>query len=216
MPLGGLIRSAAGRLRAYLRLERLVLALGAIFIVEMSVSTAMYVARSRADAIEEWRGYMDHFATMTAAHANQTIQGCDLLLQRVLDRVAANGIDDEASFRRIMGSRETYDLIKEEAAGLIQTDVVTIADAKGDVINLSRSYPPPPGMNLADREHFRVQMEDPDLAVFVSRPVITKTTGRWVFFLSRKIRGKSGRVLGMVSTGIESAFLSNFYRSVSI
>ncbi|WP_173983486.1 hybrid sensor histidine kinase/response regulator [Magnetospirillum sp. SS-4] len=105
-------------------------------------------------------------------------------------------------------------MLRDKASGVPQIDVATIVAANGDVLNFTRSYPPPP-INLADRDYFKAHMADPALSVFLSVPVKNRGTGRWTFYLARKIKTTAGETLGVVLTGIETAFFQDFYKAVT-
>jgi len=95
-----------------------------------------------------------------------------------------------------------------------QIDVATVVAANGDVVNFTRSYPPPP-INLADRDYFKAHLADPDLKFFLSLPARNRGTGVWTFYLVRKIKSSKGATVGLVLTGIESAFFTDYYRAVN-
>ena len=58
-------------------------------------------------------------------------------------------------------------------------------------------------------------MADPKLDVYLSTPVQSRVTGTWTFFLSRKIHGKSGQVLGLILTGLRVEFFTDFYKALN-
>ena len=82
-------------------------------------------------------------------------------------------------------------MLRNKTSSVPQVDVATIVALSGDVINFTRSYPPPK-INLADRDYFKAHLADPKLEVFLSAPVKNRGTGTWTFYLARKIRSRSG------------------------
>ncbi|RAU20554.1 hypothetical protein CU669_17845 [Paramagnetospirillum kuznetsovii] len=164
--------------------------------------------------MDEWRGNLANLSRLLGEHARQTINAADLVQKSIADRVLELGIEDEKALRAKLGNRETYDMLKDKVSGVPQIDVATVVALNGDVVNFTRSYPPPP-INLSDRDYFKAHISDPDLKFFISLPAKNRGTGRWTFYLTRKIKNSKGATIGMVLTGIESSFLSEYYRAVN-
>ncbi|MDR3439129.1 ATP-binding protein [Telmatospirillum sp.] len=193
---------------------RLVLAAGSVFIVLVAALAAATIYFQRQQSVEDWRVNLINFARLLGEHARQTINAADLVQRSIADRVVEMGVEDDEGLRRALGSRATYDMLKDKVSGVPQIDVATIVAANGDVVNFTRSYPPPP-INLADRDYFQAHFSDPDLKFFLSLPARNRVNGRWTFYLTRKIRNSRGETIGLVLTGIESSFFSEYYRAVN-
>lgn len=56
---------------------------------------------------------------------------------------------------------------------------------------------PPPATDLSDRDHFRIHVESPDDALYISRPVIGRASGRVSVQVSRRFLGPDGRFGGV-------------------
>ena len=194
--------------------SRLVLIVGGIFIVLLLSVAATTIYIQRQQSMDEWRGNLANLSRLLGEHARQTINAADLVQKSIADRVIEFGIEDETALRSKLGNRETYDMLKDKVSGVPQIDVATVVALNGDVVNFTRSYPPPP-INLADRDYFKAHVSDPDLKFFISLPAKNRGTGRWTFYLTRKIKNSKGATIGMVLTGIESSFLSEYYRAVN-
>ncbi len=198
-----------------IRRSRLVVLVGHLFIVVMVAVSAVQIWRSREAALEEGQHNLANFSRVLSEHALHSVKAADLVLKAVTDRVAELDIRDEADLRARMGSRAIFDMLSDKASAVPQIDVATIVANNGDVINFTRSWPPPP-INLADRDYFKIHFTDPNLAMFLSVPVRNRGTGRWTFYLTRKIKDPQGVTIGLVLTGIESSFFEEFYRAVSM
>ncbi|ARJ65032.1 hypothetical protein WV31_04820 [Magnetospirillum sp. ME-1] len=194
--------------------SRLVLIVGLVFIALLLSAAATTVFIQREQSIDEWRSNLSNLSRLLGEHARQTINAADLVQKSIADRVLELGIEDEQGLRKILGNRTTYDALKDKVSGVPQIDVATVVAMNGDVVNFTRSYPPPP-INLSDRDYFKAHIADPDLKFFISIPVKNRGTGRWTFYLTRKIKNSKGSMIGLVLTGIESAFLSDYYKAVN-
>ena len=179
------------------------------------VGVCLMLWQLRQSEIAEWKAHLSQTSITLAEHTRQTMTAADLVLKSIRDRVYDADISTEAELRREMGTREIFDLLRNRSSSVPQVGVATIVAANGDVINFTRSYPPPP-INLSDRDYFKAHMADTNLEVFFSEPVQNRGTGTWTFYLARKITNRSGQTLGLVLAGIESDFFQNFFEAVNI
>ena len=194
---------------------RVAIAGGVLTVCLVVLGATLMLWQSRTTTIEEWKVNLSNMSTILAASTNQTMKAADLVLKSISDRVHDADIANEDELRREMGTREIFDMLRNKASSVPQVDVATIVALNGDVISFTRSYPPP-RINLADRDYFKAHMADPRLDVFLSAPVKNRGTGTWTFYLARKIRSRTGEVLGLVLTGIESSFFEDFFKAVNI
>ena len=197
-----------------LRSRRLLLGAGSVFIALLLAATAAAIYVQRQQSQDEWQANLINLARFLSEHALQSIHAADLVQKSIAERVVELGVEDDRSLREVLGSRATFDMLKDKVSGVPQIDVATIVAANGEVVNFTRSYPPPP-INLADRDYFRAHFADPDLKFFLSLPAKNRGNGHWTFYLTRKIKNSKGVTIGLVLTGIESAFFTEYYRAVS-
>ncbi|MFO1081024.1 MAG: ATP-binding protein [Reyranellaceae bacterium] len=193
----------------------MVIVAGLVTTALVVLASGLMLWQARQSAIEEWQNSLSNMSLMLAEQTRQTMKAADLVLKSISDRVHDADITTDAELRQEMGTREIFEMLRNRASSAPQIDVATIVAANGDVINFTRSFPPPP-INLADRDYFKAQMNDPALDVFLSAPVKNRGTGTWTFYLARKIKSRAGQTLGVVLTGIESSFFQDFYKAVSI
>ena len=186
-----------------------------LLILASWLATGVALWRSRSDAIEDWRNSLAIQSAMAAQHADQTLAAADAVLARVVQQVAAAAPEDEAAFRRLVGSRAMHEMIRDRRNDLPQIDVVSITDAEGQLLNFSRSYPVP-DISLADRDYVASHRADPSLQVHLSQPVKNRGTGTWTFYLSRKLTSPDGALLGLALVGIESSYFESFYGSLGM
>lgn len=64
------------------------------------------------------------------------------------------------------------------------------------------------GVSIADREHFRVHFRDERPALFLSAPVIGRTTGRWSLQASRRLENARGELAGIIVVSLDPLVLS--------
>jgi signal transduction histidine kinase/ActR/RegA family two-component response regulator len=102
-----------------------------------------------------------------------------------------------------------------EAFTSADTMQITFVDAAG-LVSASNLGPITTRVDLADREHIRVQLDSTEDRLFISRPVLGRVSGKWSVQFSRKLLDRDGRLAGVIVVSVDPAFLSRFYASVEI
>jgi signal transduction histidine kinase len=197
------------------RREPLVLVLGALLIVALTVAAALLLWRAREDSLTTWRHYMESFSATAAEHASQTLRSADYALGSIVDHVQGLGVDSEARLREVARTQSVFNFMRERAAELPLLDVATLVALDGEVLSFSRSFPAP-SISLADRDYYQAHLADPALTLYVSAPVKNRGSGRWTFYLARKIRAPSGQPIGLALAGIQSSYFERFYRGINL
>lgn len=92
---------------------------------------------------------------------------------------------------------------------------ISLAGAGGNMLwtNLA---PVVPDVNIADREHFQVQQTSIIDALFISRPVLGRVSGKWSIQFTRKLVAPDGSFAGVAIASLDPSYLSRFYQSISI
>ena len=194
---------------------------GAFATLLILASAAGVVWSNRESQVTAWTGWASDLSLMVAEQTRQTIKVSDLVLRAITDRVQEGNIETEEQFQALMSGQDVFEMLRLRSGGVPQIDVSTVIGSDGIVLNFSRWWPaltstaPFAKINLSDRDYFKVQMADPTLDTYISAPVQNRGTGTWTFYLSHKIRSKTGRILGIALTGLHVEFFTNFYKTIS-
>src|SRR5688572_26490645 len=90
---------------------------------------------------------------------------------------------------------------------------IWVLDAAGDMIHDSESLPG--RYNLADREYFRVQRDNPQHGPYVYGPILSKH-GVWFIGISQRLDKPDGSFAGVVAAALEPKHLQRFYDSINV
>lgn len=202
-------RAAAGCIKF-----RIVLAIGLCLSAVTLIGSMLLVRQARDSEIETWRGTVASLSTTVAVHVEEVVRAGELVLQSIQERAQQAKAETPEEFRLLMGNSSIHEVLQDQVAGVPQIDVASIISPGGDLINFSRSWPPPQ-INLADRDYMAVLKSEPRAGVFLSDPVMNRGNHAWTFYLARPVRSASGQNLGLVIVGIKSAFFQNFFRAIN-
>ena len=168
----------------------------------------------RSDAIRDESNDVGNIATVLAEQTSRSLLAVDLVLSEIQDHLRHIGIASADDFRTGLRDRETFGFLRERLAGLLQADVVTLADSQGDIVNLSREWPAPK-VNISDREYFRHFAKTRDDKMYIAAPVSSRVSGHPVIFFSKRISGPDGSFLGLVLVGLDPTYFRNIYESIT-
>ena len=101
------------------------------------------------------------------------------------------------------------------ATGARQVRFVTIIDAHG--IELHRSQGSTASqLDVSDRPYFIAQRDHADTGLFMSEPLLARSTGRSSIVLSRRLEDKHGNFSGVVTAVVDLDDLRKFYSAVNL
>jgi signal transduction histidine kinase len=195
------------------RASSLTVIFGALLIVAILATALVSALILKKSETEVWKRQIDNLSLILSEHVSQTMFSAYVVLDSITEQAESMEVQDSATLRRKMGTADIYRMLKDKTQGLPQVDVATIVADNGDVINFTRSWPPPP-INLADRDYFKAHVADPKLGDFISKSVRNKGNGKWTFYLSRRLNDRNGKLIGLVLVGISVDVFSNFYQSI--
>jgi diguanylate cyclase (GGDEF)-like protein len=85
----------------------------------------------------------------------------------------------------------------------------------GFQIATTADYDGPP-LYLGDREHFLAQVDAVADKLFISKPVLGRSSGKWSIQFSRKVRRPDGSFGGVIVISLDPNFVDTFYETVDL
>jgi diguanylate cyclase (GGDEF)-like protein/PAS domain S-box-containing protein len=179
------------------------------------VGTGLLISSLRTHALADSRREVRNLAYMLAEASDRSIQAIELVQRSLTDRMERLGIATAAEYRERMSGYDAHSLLKDTISGLPHVETIAIFDARGKLVNYSRSWPAPP-LNVADRDYFEALLADPNLTASVSQPLRNRTTGTWSLYLARKFSGPNRELLGIVVGGLELKSFQDLFSSLAL
>ena len=92
---------------------------------------------------------------------------------------------------------------------------LSIIDPRGIMVYNTRGMPDKP-LDLSDREHFRVHLNNKEDTLFISKPVKGRISNKWSIQFTRKIINHNGAFAGVVVLSVDPEYFTRFYRSIDV
>ena len=70
--------------------------------------------------------------------------------------------------------------------------------------------------NLKDREHFLVHTEKDSRELFISKPVLGRSSGKWSIQMTRRINKSDGSFGGVVVIAVDPFYFTSFYKELDL
>jgi len=163
---------------------------------------------ARSAELAEMNVASSNLARAMAQQADDTFKEADTVLLGIVERVEFDGTGAAALKRlrdvRVMRRRE-----------LAQLDGLFVFDENGTWVINSTSTPSNQ-FNNADREYFLFHQNNPDPDPHIGVPIISRSSGKWVIPVSRRINKPNGSFAGVAVATVDIDFFEAFYSTLDI
>ena len=201
----GWFRRDSGRRPWRLSAKLLIVSSIATVIGFTAICTSVMLDMRRGEE-ELARQTLENLASGIDADISRNIELYDLSLRAVTSNLVMPSIRDV--------SKEIQHLILfDHAATARHFGVIQVFDAQGSLTHDAASLDPPPE-NRADEEYFKVHRADPDLGLYVSRPMVRR--GSYSIVLSRRITDAEGGFLGVVVGSIRFSYFHDLFGRLNL
>jgi signal transduction histidine kinase/DNA-binding NarL/FixJ family response regulator/HPt (histidine-containing phosphotransfer) domain-containing protein len=187
----------------------------AILIATILGANLIFLANLRESALQSAEADLARYSMTLAETADRSLKSADLLLSSVGDLLGRRGANDPSSYRQLAELYDIYLNLRDKVEGLPHIDAINLIGSDGELINSSRSWPPP-HVNLADRDFFIALRDDPSLEFYIGEPVVNRVTGSMIIPLTRRLNGPDGDFLGIIVGVISLQYFENFFAVTSL
>ncbi|GGC50774.1 hypothetical protein GCM10011504_31500 [Siccirubricoccus deserti] len=167
--------------------------------------------RTIADAERE----LTNLALVLAQHTENSFRSVELLQDGLVEMIDAMHIQGTEQFNERLSTFAVNRDLRTRILALPQVEAVFLTNADGLTIASTRAWPQPI-FSIADRPHFKVLRDNPELESYLAPPAQNFQTGTWNIYLTRRLKGADGSFLGIVGVGLSLAQLENFLGRITI
>ncbi|HYF59267.1 MAG TPA: ATP-binding protein [Burkholderiaceae bacterium] len=153
---------------------------------------------------------LERAARIGQEHAARVFETNEVIARSVLQE--AGDLPDE---RLRAAEADLHRLMVGLTRGLGQFQSVWLWDVEGRPLASSRFASPPRTLGVADREYFAWARDNAGDAWFVSRPLISRSTGEPFIDFTRRRSMADGRFGGVVSVSLFPAYFTKFYEDLT-
>ena len=111
----------------------------------------------------------------------------------------------------------TIDILQYISEGRIAQEpfvLLSVIDENGDLVASSQT--PFVSSNLKDREHFLVHKDYDSGQLFISKPVLGRSSGKWSIQMTRRVNKPDGSFGGVAVVSVDPFYFSEFYKQVDL
>ncbi|HTP84707.1 MAG TPA: ATP-binding protein [Alphaproteobacteria bacterium] len=165
---------------------------------------ALYLGHDKAQTLDNANRQGENLSRAFAEHITSILRSFDQTLRAMVYDYAQDADRFDAAT-----ALEKHGVLRDA------TIQVAFIDQDGDLVS-SNIATPNEGVNLKDREHFKVHVARDTGAMFVSTPVIGRVSGRWSIQLTRRVNNPDGSFAGIMLISLDPEYLAKFYESIDI
>jgi diguanylate cyclase (GGDEF)-like protein len=166
---------------------------------------------ARAELLAASERATANLARSMAQHADDTITAADTVLLDIVERIESDGAQAPTAAHQ----QRLHRLMMAQVARLPQLNGLFVYDDAGRWVVNSR-----PVMNLAynnaDREYFEYHRTHSDSGPHIGVPVVSRSTGKWILPVSRRLKRPDGGFAGVALATIDLDYFDRFYRSLDV
>jgi PAS domain S-box-containing protein len=202
-------RTWAARHLARLRPSRVLALLAAGVVAGIIALTGYLLWHLRVEAEAGTERELTNISLILGEQTTRAMSSVDQALGEIIDRIRSGDDGD------IAASRGIHDTLHEWASSMPHVRAFVLFDSKGQMVNISRSYPAPQ-VNVADREYFLHHQNNRSSLPFVGVPLVNRVNNEWTFTLTRRMESSTGEFLGVAMGTLQIEYFENLYSGLRL
>jgi signal transduction histidine kinase/CheY-like chemotaxis protein len=162
-----------------------------------------------SQALDEARERLERASRIAQEHAQRVVE-----TNEVISRALLNTVEGQDDAKIDAHHVALHAQLQRLAQGLPQLHSLWIWGADGRPLATSR-FQDPPAIDVSDREYFQWAQAHRGGGWFVSRPLVSRTTGELFFNFTKRREDADGRFRGAISVSLYPSFFVDFYRDLA-
>jgi hypothetical protein len=167
----------------------------------------------RVDAVVDATADASNLATMLSEQTDRSIQSIDLMLNEIQGHIEKLGATTPDAFHRLLGGKDTYDLLMEQMTHLSQITFIALVDNKGRLVVSTNRWPLPP-VDVSDREHFQHVKNHNDGNIYVSKPFVDRLRGIETVVFNKRLNDANNNFLGVIGIGVRLSYFEHIFGTI--
>ena len=185
---------------------KLLIASSVVTVIGFSAICASVMLDMRRGEEELARQTLDNLASTIDADISRNVELYDLSLRAVASNMVLPEINE-------VGKPIRQLILFDHAATARHFGAIQVFDVQGRLTIDASTLDPVPE-NRADEEYFRVHRDQPDVGLFISRPMLHH--GAYAIVLSRRISAADGSFLGVVAGSIRFSYFHELFDHLNL
>ncbi|AOX99223.1 PAS domain S-box protein [Jeongeupia sp. USM3] len=166
-------------------------------------------SRDYQQALDEAERQNLSLARSLDEHATRTFVSVEQAMQNIIENLEGLGGVDQAD------EYLTYLLLRDKVKLAPQVRGIIAIDSHGRIQSHGLEYPTR-RVDLSDRSYFRDHRQFPDLRPQIQLPIVSRTDGKWLIPVTRRINRPDGSFGGILLAGVEPNYFLDFYQSLKL
>lgn len=200
--------------RPSFKADRLSIGFGAILILIILITAGISIWKDRKGEIAKWQKQAEISSIILAENTSYQMNAAYLAVDSVVESIQVRTGQDARLSPEKLSTAEFHRMLKDKLKVSPHIDVLSVIDDQAELLVFTRAFPAPK-VNLSDRDYFQTLKNNPETGIIVSPSVRSKISGKWNFYIAKRIVNHDGKFLGVVSLGISPDFLTRFYEKIS-
>lgn len=190
--------------------RRTVLIVGIGLILAIAATAALIIWLLREQALERAELHLNDLSAAVAEHAHQSMHSVGLIVAATVEEVGSSlqpgrRFEEKAVHRRL----------QDRVRALPQVLALTVVDRDGN-LRAHSGLLPAPAVNYADREYVKAQRAGEAAGLYISKPLMGRTTGTRTFTFSRRVDGPRGEFRGVIVAAARLDYFHDFYKRLTL
>jgi diguanylate cyclase (GGDEF)-like protein/PAS domain S-box-containing protein len=197
------------------RARNLLVVCGLIVGSVLAAGTGLLALQLRAAAIADSERELKNLALVLSEEIDRGFQALDLVEVGLIEYMRDAGIATPDGFERRMTSLEMHLNLRQRIVGLPHIDGLTLFSNKGELLNMSHTWPAPV-LDASDRDYYKVLAAEHAPDSYIGAPIVTRARGVVAIILARKFIAPDGQFIGVVAGAVQAAYLEAFLARISV